>query len=347
MHIRDQSTVDFNRAGHPLMEVVTEPDLDSPEEALAFLQALKPILLYGGVSQCNLEEGNLRCDVNCSVRPDGQQALGVKTEIKNLNTFKGVYQALRYEIQRQIETLKAGGKIVQETRRWELEKGITESMRSKEEAHDYRYFPDPDLMPVTLSPEQIESWKALLPELPRQRRERLIRQYAIPAYDAQVLAADKALADYFEETCRHTPNAKAVSNWLMTEMLRLLSEKAIDIRQAAVQPKALANLVRMLEAQTLNSNTAKEVFAVLFAQGGDPETWVQAKGLAQVSNTGALEAMIDKAIADNPKSAADFQAGKEAALKFLIGQVMRASQGKAHPQRANELLRKKLTRGSV
>ncbi len=343
MHVREQSSVDFNRAGHPLMEVVTEPELHSPEEALAFLQALKPILIYGGVSQGNLEEGNLRCDVNCSVRPAGQAGLGVKTEIKNLNTFKGVFQALRYEIQRQIEALESGAGVVQETRRWVGEQGITLPMRSKEESHDYRYFTDPDLAPVALAPEQVERWRALLPELPRQRCDRMIRQYGIPAYDAQVLAGDKALADFFEETCRHTSSAKAVANWLMTEMLRLLAEQGREVRQAAIRPKALADLVRLVEAQTLNSNTAKEVFALLFAQGGDPAALVREKGLAQVSDAGDLEILIDRAVAEHPKSAADFRAGKQAALQFLTGQVMRASGGKAHPRRVQELLKKKLT----
>ncbi|MBU4200454.1 MAG: Asp-tRNA(Asn)/Glu-tRNA(Gln) amidotransferase subunit GatB [Kiritimatiellae bacterium] len=368
MHVRNASSIDFNRAGHPLMEVVTEPELDSSEEAFAFLQALKQILLYGGISPCNLEEGNLRCDVNCSVRPAGQPALGVKTEIKNLNTFKGVFQSLQYEIKRQIAVLESGGTIVQETRRWETETGITESMRSKEAAHDYRYFPDPDLMPVVLSSEQIECWKALLPELPRQRCDRLVRQYSIPPYDARVLSADKAMADYFEEACRYyassqatrsahavAPSAaagdeklaktgpKAISNWLMTEMLRLLSEKGIDIDQAAIRPKALAELVRLAEAQVVNSNTAKDVFAALFEQGGDPELWVKQKGLVQVSDAGAIEAMVEKAMADHPGSVADFRAGKSAALQFLVGQVMRASKGKAHPQRVQELLKKKLT----
>ena len=347
MHVRNMSTVDFNRAGHPLMEVVTDPELDSPEEALAFLQAIKPILQYGGISPCNMEEGNMRCDVNCSVRPAGQEALGVKTEIKNLNTFKGVFQALQYEIVRQTDALRAGQTIVQETRRWETEKGVTVSMRSKEEAHDYRYFPDPDLMPVTLTPEQIAKWQALLPELPRQRCERLVQQYGIPEYDARVLSADKDMADFFEETCRNTPHAKIVSNWLMTEMLRLLAEKGMAIHQAAIRPKALAELVRMVEEQVLNSNTAKEVFAVLFAQGGDPEVWVKEKGLAQVSDPSALEAMVDKVLAEHSKSAADFKAGKQAALQFLIGQAMRASKGKANPGRVRELLKIKLTGGSA
>lgn len=342
MHVRDSSTVDFNRAGHPLMEIVTEPDLNAPEEAWAFLQALKQILLYGDISPCNLEEGNLRCDINCSVRPAGQDHLGVKVEIKNLNTFKGVFQALKHEIDRQVEVLAGGGTIVQETRRWDTEAGVTASMRSKEMAHDYRYFPDPDLMPVVLAPEQIESWKTLLPELPRQRCERLIREYGLPAYDARVLAADKGVVDYFEEAARLSDNPKAVSNWIMTEMLRLLAAQEQDIAQVKIRPQALAELVRLTASQALNSNSAKEVFAILFAEGGNPRQIVQERGLAQVSDTGALAALVGEVLAANPKSAADYRAGKEAALKFLMGQVMRRSQGKANPLVVQEILKKQL-----
>ncbi|MDO9543428.1 MAG: Asp-tRNA(Asn)/Glu-tRNA(Gln) amidotransferase subunit GatB, partial [Kiritimatiellia bacterium] len=211
MHLGDMSSVDFNRAGHPLMEIVTDPDMNSPEEALAFLLALKQILTYGLISRCNLEEGNVRCDINCSIRPENQAQLGVKAEIKNLNTFKGVFQALKHEIERQTEVLKSGGVIVQETRRWNSERGLTENMRSKEEAHDYRYFPDPDLLPVVLKDEQIGRWKKDIPELPRQRRERIMSQYGIPEYDAKVLSADKATADFFEEAAGLSANPKAVS----------------------------------------------------------------------------------------------------------------------------------------
>lgn len=342
MHVGESSRIDFNRAGHPLMEIVTEPDLASPEDAFAFLLALKQILIYGGVSACNLEEGNVRCDVNCSVRPEGQTALGVKTEIKNLNTFKGVLQALKHEIARQIEVVRAGGVIRHETRRWDTERGVTDSMRSKEEAHDYRYFPDPDLMPVVLTDEQIRHWEGLLPELPVRRRERLVAEYGIPAYDARVLAADKAVADFFEEAARRSSNPKAVSNWLMTEMLRLLSEKELDIGHVPLTPQALADLVRLVDDQTVNSTSAKEVFAVLFEKGGDPAQLVRERGLAQVSDAGALEALVREALAAHPKSVADYRAGKEAALKFLMGQVMRASKGKGNPQMIQELLKREL-----
>jgi aspartyl-tRNA(Asn)/glutamyl-tRNA(Gln) amidotransferase subunit B len=342
MHAGDISSVDFNRAGHPLMEIVTEPVMNSPEEAFAFLLALKQILTYGMLSGCNLEEGNIRCDINCSVRPETQERLGVKTEIKNLNTFKGVYQALKYEIARQTGILNSGGRIAQETRRWDSERGVTESMRSKEEAHDYRYFPDPDLLPVEISEEQIKNWQKGIPELPRQRCERLGRQYAIPEYDARVISADKAVADFYEEAAGLAHNPKAVANWVMTEMLRLLTEKEMGIEKVKITPHALAELVQLVDAGMLNSNSAKQVFAVLFEKGGHPASLVDEMGLAQVSDTSQLEQFVAQALAENPKSVSDYRGGREAALKFLVGQVMRLSRGKANPQIVPELLKKKL-----
>ncbi|MFH1477982.1 MAG: Asp-tRNA(Asn)/Glu-tRNA(Gln) amidotransferase subunit GatB [Verrucomicrobiota bacterium] len=342
MHVRDQSRVDFNRAGHPLMEIVTEPDLHSPEEAFAFLLALKQILVYGSISPCNLEEGNLRCDVNCSVRLEGQNKLGTKTEIKNMNTFKGVYQALTYELRRQISALAAGEEIVQETRRFDTDRGVTEPMRTKEDAHDYRYFPDPDLMPVALSAEQIKAWASLLPELPRQRCERLEREYAIPAYDAKVLSADKHVADFFEETARGASNPKTVSNWIMTEMMHLMAAQELEVRQVKITPRALVSLIKLVEAHVINAAGAKTIFALLFDKGGDPAELVGQLGLAQVSDTGMLDALVRQAIDGNPKSVSDYRSGKEAAFKFLMGQVMRLSQGKANPQIVQDLLKKQL-----
>lgn len=344
MHLHGQSCIDFNRAGYPLMEIVSEPDLHSPEEAFAFLLALKQILVYGGISACNLEEGNLRCDVNCSVRPEGQDALGAKTEIKNMNTFKGVYQALKYELQRQVDVLRDGGVILQETRRFDTERGCTESMRTKEDAHDYRYFPDPDLMPVVLTGAQIEAWRETLPELPRQRCRRLETEYGLPEYDAKVLAADKYVADFFEASARLSPNPKAVSNWMMTEMMRRLSESEGDIRQLPVTPGALAELVKLVDDGAISSSAAKDVFAVLFKKGGDPSALVRELGLAQVSDTDVLEDLVCQALEANPKSAADYSAGKDAALKALIGWIMRQSKGKANPRMIGELLKKKIAR---
>lgn len=342
MHFEASSGIDFNRAGTPLMEVVSEPDLESPEEAFAYLQALKQILLYGGISDCNLEQGNLRCDVNISVRPEGQEQLGTKAEIKNMNTFKGVFRALQHEVQRQVSVLDKGGKIEQETRRWDDAAGATFAMRSKEYAHDYRYFPEPDLMPVVISRGQVEQWRGRLPELPAKRRERMVKEYAIPEYDAGVLAADKAVADYFEATAKAAKNAKAASNWVMTAMMEQLSARGLDIRDVKITPESLAAIIGLVDAKAINVPTAKEIFAIVFETGGDPKAIVAEKGLAQVSDTGALEAMADQAIAGNPKSVADFKAGKAAALQFLVGQVMRQSRGKANPAIVQDILRAKL-----
>jgi aspartyl-tRNA(Asn)/glutamyl-tRNA(Gln) amidotransferase subunit B len=341
-HYEQSSVVDFNRAGTPLMEIVTEPCMASPEEAFAYLQALKQILLYGGVSDCNLEQGNMRCDINCSVRPAGQEELGVKTELKNMNTFKGVYRALQAEIHRQIAVLEQGGTIQQETRRWDDTTGMTVAMRSKEYAHDYRYFPEPDLMPVQLEAAQVDAWRADLPERPAARRARFMAEYDIPDYDAGVLVADKAVADFYEAAAAESSNPKAVSNWIMTEVLRVLSEQEQEIHAIRLTPSALAELVALTEDKTLNSTKAKEVFAVLIEQGGRPREIVEQKGLAQVSDASSMEQFVDQAIAENEKSAADYQAGRKAALQHLVGQVMRLSRGKANPQMAIEMLKNKL-----
>jgi len=344
VHFARTSGVDFNRAGTPLMEIVTEPDLYSADEVMAYLQALKQLMLYAGVSECNLEEGNFRCDVNCSIRPVGSDALGVKTELKNLNTFKGIHAALSFEIDRQLNLAASGAEIHQETRRWDVDAGITATMRTKEDAHDYRYFPDPDLAPIVLAQEQVDRWREELPEAPRARRVRMIEQYGIPAYDAGVLVAEKAVADFYEQAARSSPNPKAVSNWVMTEMLRLLSERDMQIAEAHVTPAALAELVGLVDDRTLNSNSAREVFGVLFHDGGRPTDIVEARGLTQVSDEGLLEQFVDQAIATNPDSASDYRDGKTKALQFLMGQVMRLSKGKANPQSVQELLRSKLGR---
>lgn len=342
MHFADASGVDFNRAGTPLMEIVTEPDIHSADEAMAFLQALKQILAYGGISDCNLEQGNIRCDVNCSVRASENSRLGTKTEIKNMNTFKGVHRALSYEIRRQVNDLAKGREIVQETRRWDDEAGQTFSMRSKEDAHDYRYFPEPDLLPVELDQSDVERWQAQLPEKPAARRARMAEEYGIPEYDAGVLAADRAVADFFEATVQSSGNAKASSNWIMTEMLRSLSEADLDIGSIKVTPETLGQLIKLVDGKILNMPTAREVFAVMFAEGGDPDAIVKAKGLAQVSDTGAIEAMVDQIIADHAPSVEDYRGGKQAALQFLIGQVMRISKGKANPAMVRDLFLQRL-----
>ena len=343
MHYATWSGIDYNRAGVPLMEIVSEPDMESPDEALAYLQTLRQILVYAEVSDCNMEEGNMRCDVNISLRPEGQTSLGTKVEIKNMNSFKGIYNALNYEIERQQEVIQSGGKIIQETRRWDVDKGQTFSMRTKEDAHDYRYFPEPDLMPVALPDSLVAEWAATLPLLPAQRREKFVREFGLPEYDAQVLAAEKAVGDYFENAARQSRNPKAVSNWVMTDVLRTLTEKGIPISAFSITPAALAELVDLTDAKVINSNTARDVFAIMLEGGGVAKDIVAARGLAQVSDAGAIEAVVDQTIAENPKSAEDFRNGKAAAMKFLVGQVMRLSKGKANPQMAASLLEKKLS----
>jgi len=344
-HYARHSGIDFNRGGTPLMEIVGEPDLSSADETIAYLEALKELLVYVGVSDCNLEEGNMRSDVNISVRPEGQSALGTKVEIKNMNTFKGIHAAIEYEVARQIDLLTHGGAVIQETRRWDGELGETQSMRGKENAHDYRYFPEPDLVPVELDEETIARWRAEVPELPRARRARMMSEYGLPEYDAGVIAADKACADFFEKAARAAAPVpgKTVSNWFMTEVLRLVGEGGGDISSCALTPEALAELLRLLDAGTINGPTAKELLPELFEKGGMPKAIVDARGLGQVSDASALQALVDAAIAANPKSVADFKAGKKAAAGFFVGQVMKASKGKADPKLVGRLVAETLS----
>lgn len=341
-HMARTSEIDYNRASTPLMEMVTEPDMSSPDEALAFLTALKEMLIYAGISECDLERGHMRCDVNSSIRPEGTDRLGVKCEIKNMNTFRGIHRALAYELQRQREVLSSGGTLRQETRRWDDEAGVTLPMRSKEYAHDYRYFNEPDLPPVVLDAATVEAWRAELPELPRARRARFMVDYGLPEYDAGVLTANRALADYFEAVARASGNYKAASNWIMGELLRALSEKGLQIENLQLPPDALAELIALVDKKTINIPAAKEVFQELLEHGGTPSAIVKAKGLAQVSDAGAMEQFARQAIEANPKVVEDFRAGKEAALMYLVGQVMKFSRGKANPQMAAQLLREKL-----
>lgn len=338
MHFAHGSGVDFNRAGVPLMEIVTEPDLQSPEEAHAFLVALREILLYAEVSDCNLEEGNLRCDANCSVRPKRCATRGTKTEIKNLNTFKGLLHALRYEVSRQIAILREGGTICQETRRWDAETEMTTVMRSKEEEHDYRYFPEPDLMPVEILQERLTAWRAALPERPADRRQRLMRTYGLPEYDAAVLTADREVADFFEAAARRSARPKAISNWMMTEVLRRLHDGGKTICHAALRPEALAALVDLVERGTVNMPTAKEIFDLLWKEGGNPDDIVRARGWVQVTEETTVRQWVQEALSQHPEAVADFRKGKTAVAKFLIGHVMRLSQGKADPKLTARLI---------
>ncbi len=336
------SGVDFNRAGIPLMEIVSEPDMRSADEAIAYLTALREMMIYAGVSECNLEEGNMRSDVNISIRPRGQEAYGTKIEIKNMNTFSGIHAALLYEIERQKAALNAGQTLRQETRRWDTETFETLVMRSKENADDYRYFPEPDLMPIALTEEQIATWAAALPEAPAKRRERMMAEYGIPEYDAGVLSADRALADFFEAVAKRCGNGKLASNWVMAEVLALTAKTGVELAASALTANMLGDLLKLLDSKTINGPTAKALLPELFEKGGDPAAIVKERGLGQVSDAGAIEGFVDAVLVANPKVVEDFRAGKQATIGFLVGQVMKQSKGKASPQMVQELLRKKL-----
>jgi len=336
------SLVDYNRAGVPLIEIVSEPDLRSPEEARVYLEKLKSIIQYTGVSDCRMEEGSLRCDANVSVRPLGSEEFGTKTEIKNMNSFKALQKALTYEVERQIEVLEEGGRIVQETRTWDEGKGVTLSMRSKEEAHDYRYFPEPDLAPLVIERHWVEAVYRSLPELPDVRRDRYVRQYGLSRYDAGVLTATRELADYFEACLANFPQPKVVGNWVMGDLSRLLNAQNLDITQCPVGPAGLASLLKLIDGGTISGKIAKTVFEEMFATGKDAETIVKEKGLVQISDEGAIAAIVDEVIAANQKTVEDYRAGKDRALGFLVGQVMKATRGKANPELVNKLLKEKL-----
>lgn len=340
-HYDNGSGVDYNRAGTPLMEIVTEPDIASPEEAFAYLVALKQILSYGDVSGCNLEQGNMRCDVNSSVAPRGSDTLGVKTEIKNMNTFKGVRDALAHEIKRQIREVKGGGVIRQETRRWDDLAGQTASMRAKEYAHDYRYFPDPDLMPIVLTTEKVDAIRASLPELPAARRARYVSDLGLPEYDAGVLVADKAVADFFEATVDISGDAKTCSNFIMGELMRLLNEREVELVDTKLTPESLAGLVLLSNAKKVNNQGAKAIFEKIFDEGGDPAAIAQVEDLV-VEAEDVIAPLIEQVIQEHSGPVADFKSGKAAALQFLVGQVMRLSRGKANPQAVSEELARKL-----
>ena len=343
-HYATTSGVDFNRGGTPLMEIVGEPDLASADEAIAYLTALKEMLVYAGVSDCNLEEGNMRSDVNISIRPVGETKLGTKVEIKNMNSFSGIHAALEYEARRQRECMAHSIPIVQETRRWDPEAMETASMRSKENAHDYRYFPEPDLVPVELSEEQVEEWRKLLPELPDVRRARMIADYGIAEYDAEVLSQHKANADYYEAAAKglDKKTAKLLCNLFMSDVMALMNASGKAIGECAMSPEALASLVKLSAAGTINGPTLKELLPEIFEKGGDPESIVKERGLGAVSDTAALEAFVDQAIAANPGPVADFKSGKKAAAGFFVGQVMKLSKGKADPKLVGPLVARKL-----
>ena len=360
-HFERHSGVDFNRAGVPLLEIVSEPDLTSPDMAYEYLNALKDVLIYGGVSDCDMEKGMVRCDVNVSVRPVGTQTLGAKIEIKNMNSFSGVRRALEYEIPRQIEVVRSGGRLIQSTRRWDDQAGITEEMRTKEDAHDYRYFPDPDLMPLAPTDAWLAEVRQRVVELPLARKQRFMQEYQLPAGDAEVFKNDVALGNYFEPVARQTKNPKAAANWIINNLRAKLAEanereqaeqaalglepsetKLTTLADLKFKPETMVELVSLVDAKTVSSSAAQQVFAEMFETGKSPAAIVEEKGLAQVSDAGAIEKLCDEAIAANPRSVADYQAGKVAALNALKGQVMKLSKGKANPSLAGEILERKL-----
>lgn len=338
-----RSFVDLNRTGTPLVEIVTHPDLRSSDEAYQYMTSLRTILEYAGVSGCDMEKGELRCDVNLSIRKTGDPKLGVKTEIKNLNSFKNAKAAFEYEYARQVKALEAGERIVQETRLWDAEKGVTRTMRSKEEAHDYRYFPEPDLPPVKVGAEWIEKVRASIPELPAQKRARFSKEYALSDYDAKVLSFDRGMSDFFEAALQAGGKPKPVANWLVNELNKILNEKKLLMADVKVTPKGLVELVALVESGAVTGGSAKEVFAEMVASGQAPAAVVAAKGLGKVSDAGALEEAAKAALAANPKSVADFKAGKEAAFKALLGGVMKITKGRADPKLAEDVLRKLLS----
>ncbi len=369
-HFERNSGLDFNRAGVPLMEIVSEPDLTSPDMAYEYLNALKDILVHGGVSDCDMEKGMVRCDVNVSVRPVGTTELGAKIEIKNMNSFSGVRRALEYEIPRQIEVVKRGGKLIQSTRRWDDVTGITEEMRTKEHAHDYRYFPDPDLMPLAPTDAWLAEVKSRVVELPLARKQRFMREYQLPAPDAETFKNDVPLGDYFEGLARQSKSPKAVANWVINNLRAKLAEAnerrtgvapvsiqeheaeksetgatpvlRLTLAELKFRPEALLELISLVEAKTISSAAAQQVFAEMFDTGKSPAVIVQEKGLAQVSDIGAIEQFCDEVIAANPGPANDFKSGKVAALNFLKGQVMKLSKGKANPAIVGEILERRL-----
>lgn len=338
----DSSAVDYNRAGVPLIEIVSEPDMRSSEEARAYLEQLKAILEYTDVCDCKMQEGSLRCDANISVMPEGAAEFGTRAEIKNLNSFRALVRAIEYEVERQIDLVESGGHVVQETRTWDDAQGMTLSMRSKEEAHDYRYFPEPDLVPVELDDAWIERVKNELPELPAQRQQRLMSEHGLPAYDAGLIVATKAMADYFDVACKNAGDDKGVANWLLGDVSAYLNNEGIEIDAFPIKPENLGEMVALIKGGVLSSKLAKKVFAEMLKADKSPKVLVKELGLEQVSDEGAIAAIVDEVLAENPQSIADFKAGKDRAIGFLVGQVMKKSRGKANPGMVNKLLVEKM-----
>ncbi len=337
------SFVDLNRAGVPLIEIVSEPDIASAEEAVLYLKKLRSILMYIGVCDGNMEEGSLRCDANVSVRPRGSKTLGTKVEIKNVNSFKFVQKAIEYEVKRQVSVIEGGGKVVQETRLYDADKGVTFSMRSKEEAHDYRYFPDPDLLPVVIEREKIEELRASLPELPDQRLMRFTQVYKLPEYDASVLTASKVIADYFEECLKYYDNPKNISNWIMTEVMREMKDEG-ESGEMPVSPRSLSGLLLLIDDGTISGKIAKDVFQEMVSTGKTAKEIVEGSGIKQISDRGELENIISGILKDHPAEISRYKAGDEKLIGFFVGKVMKATQGKANPKVVNEILTAELAK---
>ena len=338
------SYVDLNRTGVPLIEIVSEPDMRSAEEAAAYLRRLHEILVYLEICDGNMEEGSFRCDANVSLRPKGETAFGTRTELKNMNSFRNVQRALEYEIKRQQYILENGQEVIQETRLWDDSQGVTQSMRSKEEAHDYRYFPDPDLVPIVIDPVWIEGVQKSLPELPLEKRERFVRDYQLPPYDAGVLTASRALADYFEEVAKISGKPKIASNWVMGDVLRFLNEDKRDIKECPILPRSLAEMILIIEDGTISGKMAKDIIVEMYKTGNAPKTVIEEKGMVQITDEDALAKAIAGILAANPAQLEQYRAGKDKLFGYFVGQVMKATQGKANPQLINELLKKMLAK---
>lgn len=338
----NSSSVDLNRACTPLLEVVSEPDMRSADEAIAYLKQLHQIVVYLGVCDGNMEEGSFRCDANVSVRPWGQRELGTRAELKNLNSFRFIKQAIEYEVERQIDVIEDGGTVVQETRLFDPDKGVTRSMRGKEEAHDYRYFPDPDLLPLKVSSDWIAQVRNALPELPKEKLHRYQAEFGLPAYDAGVLSAERAVAEYFERLVSLHNQPKSCSNWVMSEVLGALKDKGLEIADCPVTPELLAGILDRIADQTISGKIAKKIFEEIWATGKTADQVIEEQGLKQVTDTSAIERIVDEIIAANPDQVAEYRAGKEKLMGFFVGQVMKASKGKANPGMANQLVKQKL-----
>ena len=335
--------IDLNRAGTPLLEIVSEPDMRSAEEAVAYMRKIHSLVQYIGICDGNMAEGSFRCDANVSVRPKGQEEYGTRAELKNINSFKFVEKAINIEVERQIELIEDGGKVVQETRLYDADKNETRSMRSKEEANDYRYFPDPDLLPVVLDDAYLEAIKATLPELPDVKRDRFMEEYKLSSVDAGVLTMSREGADYFEKVAELSGSAKLADNWMMGEVNASLNKNDLEIKDCPVSAEMLAGMIKRIEDNTISGKIAKEVFEAMWAGDGDADTVIDKKGLKQITDSSAIEALVDEVIANNPGQAAEFKAGKEQLMGFFVGQIMKASKGKANPGQVNQILKQKLS----